>query len=87
LNQDIIESGNVNRYQQIYTIAKPYGITQTVEHETGTIIVKIIMIILKLKEKNLKQTLRNLKMEKLQENITYLLICASMHHTPLKQGY
>jgi hypothetical protein len=68
-------------------VAKPYGMTQTMEHKTGTIIARIIMKILKLKEKNLKQALRNLKMEKLQEKITYLLNCASMHQTNLKQGY
>jgi len=62
-------------------MAKPYGMTQTMEHKTGTIIARIIMKILKLKETNLKQALRNLKMEKVREKVTYLLNCASMHQT------
>jgi hypothetical protein len=54
------------------------------ECKTGTIIARVII---KLKEKKLKQALRNLKMEKLPEKITYLLNCASIHQTNLKQGY
>jgi hypothetical protein len=57
------------------------------ECKTGTIIAWIIMKIIKLKENNLKQALRNLKTEKLPEMMTYLLNCASIHQTNLKQGY
>jgi len=70
----------------LHRTAKPYGMTQTMEHKTGTIIARIIMKILKLKETNLKQALRKLKMEKVCEKVTYLLNCASMHQALLKQG-
>lgn len=36
-------------------MAKPYGTTQTMERKTGTVIARIIMKIMKLKENNLKQ--------------------------------
>ena len=34
---------------------KPCGITQTIEHKTGTVIARMIVKIMKLKEKDLKQ--------------------------------
>ena len=49
------------RHQRIWIsknlrlIKKPYGITRTMEHRTGTVITRMIVKIMKLNEKNLKQ--------------------------------
>ena len=41
-------------YRQSFN--KTYGKTRTVEHKTGTVVASMIMKIMKLKEKNLKQS-------------------------------
>jgi hypothetical protein len=57
LNQDITESGNIKCLLDIDNlIIKPYGLTRNVEHKTGTVIARMIMKIMKLKEMKLKQS-------------------------------
>ena len=41
----------------LHLITRPYGVTRTVEHKTGTVIARTIINIMKLKEKkNLEQS-------------------------------
>jgi len=57
LNQDIIESVNIKCLLDIDNlIIKLYGMTRTVEHKTGTVVARMAMKIIKLKEKNLKRS-------------------------------
>lgn len=55
--QEVTESGNIKCLLDIDNlIIKPYGMTRNVEHKTGTVIAGMIMKIMKLKEKKLKQS-------------------------------
>ena len=57
LNQDITESVNIKCLLDFDNlIIKPYGMTRTVEHKTGTVVARMIMKIIKLKENNFKRS-------------------------------